>query len=590
MKIKIIIVFFVLINNIYSQSNTWQQHVDYTILASLDDQNGIVNGEETIAYSNNSKDSLSEIYLHLYWNAFKKGSHAFNIISADQSEMSQTDFGQIDILSIMINGELYTAEVFESIGKIKLKTPLAPSAKTQLIIKFSSKIPACISRAGKNNAAGTDFTLTQWYPKICRYDSQGWHTDPYFGREFAGSFGNFNVTINCNKRYVIAGTGLLLNKSYTSKGWLDIGKETANSENVQWKFKAENVHDFAWAADTEWLHNTIKIDQTDFHFFYHEAYKTEWQSLMTKWPKAYAICKEEFGKYPYPQFSFIQAGEGYMEYPMCTMLEGSRMDFFNTACHEFMHNYFYGIFGSDENLHHWMDEGITCYAEARISAIDGQDKNFNEEAISSYGWIRESYLEEPISTAANHFAHDYAYYNAAYYKGQLFPELIRYMIGDKKMKQGFNRYYTNWKFKHPEPNDFVKIFEDVSKMELTWFQNYWVNTTKTIDFGIDSVKNSKGGLKFNLTKEGIPMPIELLIELKDGTKKYFYIPLDLNNNIKTDFYRATEILPKWSCGDNIYSFFLPGLALKNIAKISLDPDGFLPDILPENNSWPLEKQ
>jgi hypothetical protein len=136
----------------------------------------------------------------------------------------------------------------------------------------------------------------------------------------------------------------------------------------------------------------------------------------------------------------------------------------------------------------------------------------------------------------------------------------------------------------------VKIFEDVSKMELTWFQNYWVNTTKTIDFGIDSVKNSKGGLKFNLTKEGIPMPIELLIELKDGTKKYFYIPLDLNNNIKTDFYRATEILPKWSCGDNIYSFFLPGLALKNIAKISLDPDGFLPDIFPENNTWPLEKQ
>lgn len=221
MRIQLFFFFFVLTSSVFSQNNYWQQKADYTISASLDDNLGLVNGVETIDYSNNSNDSLSEIYFHLYWNAMRKGSHAFNIISADQSEMNQTDFGSIDITSISINGVIHSLEIFESIGKIKLKTPIAPAAKVTLVLKFGSKIPACINRAGKNNISGTDFTFTQWYPKICRYDAQGWHTDPYFGREFAGTFGDFNVTITCNKSYVIAGSGLLLNKSYTTNGWVN---------------------------------------------------------------------------------------------------------------------------------------------------------------------------------------------------------------------------------------------------------------------------------------------------------------------------------------------------------------------------------
>ena len=589
MRKNLIIASIALTSTIYSQKNTWQQKADYSITASLDDQKGLVNGEETIEYSNQSNDSLSEIYLHLYWNAFKKGSHAFTVFGNDQSEMDASDFGSITLSEIKIDGQSYTAEVFESIGKIKLKSPLAPLTKARISITFIAQIPACLNRAGKNNTAGTDFTLTQWYPKICRYDAQGWHTDPYLGREFAGTFGNFNVTINCNKRFVIAGTGLLSNKSYTANGWVDKQKESTNGDVAQWKFIAENVHDFAWAADAEWIHKSIRIDLIDFHFFYHEQYENQWTNLMDKWKEAYAICKEEFGTYPYPQFSFIQAGEGYMEYPMCTMLEASRMDFFNTACHEFMHNYFYGIYGSDENLHHWMDEGVTMYAESRISS-GGEKKSHTDEAISSYEFMRAMYPEEPIATAANHFDYDYAYYNAAYFKGQLFPELIRYIIGDNKMKQGFHRYYTNWKFKHPEPNDFVKTFEDVSQMELTWFQNYWLNTTKTIDFGIDSLRKSKNGLLFNITNAGVPMPIEFMVELKDGSKKYYYIPIDLTNNVKTDFYRPTETLAKWSCAEKTYSILLPGVSLGNVAKISLDPDGFLPDIAKENNVWPKEEE
>ena len=204
MRKKLCLAALALTGTFYSQKNTWQQKADYSIIVSLDDQKGLVKGEETIEYSNQSNDSLSEIYLHLYWNAFKKGSHAFTVFGNDQSEMDASDFGSITLSEIKIDGQSYIAEVFESIGKIKLKSPLAPLAKARISITFIAQIPACLNRAGKNNTAGTDFTLTQWYPKICRYDAQGWHTDPYLGREFAGTFGNFNVTINCNKRFVIA--------------------------------------------------------------------------------------------------------------------------------------------------------------------------------------------------------------------------------------------------------------------------------------------------------------------------------------------------------------------------------------------------
>jgi hypothetical protein len=383
----------------------------------------------------------------------------------------------------------------------------------------------------------------------------------------------------------VAGSGSLKDKKYTNKGWVSTTKSDDEKNMAKWEFYGENIHDFAFALDKDWIHEEIKIDNIEFHFFYHSEFTAQWQNLIQNWSKAYSICKKEFGTYPYPQFSFIQAGEGYMEYPMCTMLEASRFDFFNTACHEFMHNYFYGIFGTDENLHHWMDEGITCYAEERISNIMQEDINPAKGAISNYNWISEMYKEEPISTAANHFEDDYPYYNAAYFKGQLFPELIRYIIGDSIMKIGFKRYYAKWKFKHPEPNDFVKTFEDVSQMELTWFQNYWLNTTKKIDFSIDSVEKVKEGIRIVFSNNGIPMPLEFAIILSSGEVQYYHIPIDLTNNIKTNFRRKTEVLPKWSCASKSYTILLPDLKWKNISEIQLNPDEILPDSNEENDRF-----
>ena len=275
-----------------------------------------------------------------------------------------------------------------------------------------------------------------------------------------------------------------------------------------------------------------------------------------------------------------------MEYPMCTMLEGGRYDFFSTACHEFMHNFFYGIYASNENLHHWMDEGLTCYAEVRISNVNETPFNPSKSATSSYLSMRNWTQEEPISTAANHFRRNYAYYNAAYYKGQLFPELIRYIVGEKHMKKGFEKYNQNWRFKHPKPNDFVKIFEDLSLMELSWFQNYWLNTTQTIDLSIETVYDTEEGLFIEFAKNGIPMPLEFSVKYTDGRTDFYYAPLDLTNNVKTDFFRPTTNLPKWSCARKKYGFTIPGVSLEDIEVITIDPDQFLPDVQKGNNSYP----
>ncbi len=601
-KITLTCLFFLTLSlfapSLFSQGGYWQQKVEYTIQASLDDKKGFLLGKEKLTYHNNSPDELKELYFHTYWNAFKIGSHAFQhaIESGDEewidklSKVTKKDEGYIKILSIKVNGTSYTPTILESIAQIKLTESVKPNTSAQVEIEFESLIPACLNRAGKNNTAGTDFTITQWYPKICRYDKQGWHTDQYLGKEFAGTFGKYDVSITCNKDLVVAGTGVLQNKKYKNKGWESTtGKADIDKNDLTtWQFLAENVHDFAWAAEKEWVHAVSTVDGVDFHFFYHdtEEFKPAWTTLMLFWADAYAVCKKEFGIYPYQQFSFIQAGEGYMEYPMCTMLEAGRSDFFNTACHEFIHNFFYGIYGTDENLHHWMDEGLTSYAEVRLANVVNKSKdNFAIEPTQNYKYIRAMNNEEPISTSANFYSTDWNYYNGAYFKGQLFPELIRYMIGDSLMRIGFHNYYKNWKFKHPEPNDFVKNFEDVSGMELTWFQNYWLNTTNTIDLGIDSVTFKGNDAFIVFSSNGLPIPVEFTVNMKDGSKKYFYIPLDLTNNPKTNFLRKTTTLPYWSGAEKKYRVLVKDIKKPMVSNISIDTDNFIPDIKPGNNTF-----
>jgi len=585
----------------FSGGEYWQQQADYTITAELNSEEHILTGTEKIEYYNNSNDTLKRLFFHTYWNSIKPNGNAAKWIKATGDFLTDKKFLQLQpgqegsqlIMNITVNGAPAELKAYESITEVVLSAPLLPHSKTTITLSFEAKVPIAVRRAGRDNTAGTDYSMCQWYPRICRYDTYGWHADPYIGREFAGTFGNYDVTILLDKKYTVAGTGDLLNKTYLEKGYTDPDPQPEatgrNNKQVKksWHFTASNVHDFAWAADDDFYHVVKTSDGIDFHFFYHNTgnYPKAWQHVADNISKAYAIAKENFGPYPYRQFSFIQAGEGYMEYPMCTFLEeGDSEEFMSTAFHEFMHAWFYGIFGSDENMFHWMDEGLTSYAESRLYRLGSDaEGNINSEAVQGYLLYRSYATEESASVFANYFKTSEAYVLAAYYKGQLFAEQLRYIIGEENVKRGFLKYYDTWKFRHPQPDDFVGIMENVSGIELSWYQNYWLNTTKTINYSVEAAFQTSTKTQIILRRKGdVPMPVDVEVQFSDGSKKLYYIPLDLMYGKKPhekDVYPyEREDREPWSFAVTRYELVLENTGNVVPVNVKIDPLSYMADI------------
>ncbi len=569
----------------FAQNGYWQQQANYTMQITLDDSKDILIGKQQIVYTNNSSDTLKKIYFHLYYNAYKSNSNAA-VWSKETKDvfpnaafhnLKSKDEGDQLVKSVVVQGEKATLKYHQTILEVVLVNPILPNSETKIDVDFEATIPACIQRGGKKSPIGIAYTLTQWYPKICRYSRRGWHLDQYIGREFSGTFGNFDVKITLPKDYTVAGTGVLQNILYKEQGYELKEKTSTTEKQTTWHFVAQNVHDFAWAADKNYTHFQEEIDGIIFHYFYQhkKPYTETWNVLRKNMKDAYAVAKENFGAYPYPQFSFIQAGEGYMEYPMCTMVEsGKTADFYTTAFHEFMHSWYYGIFGSDENLYPWMDEGLTSYAESRLSSVVSQKTNYVETAMEMYRYIRSQVGEEPMSTAANYYKSSATYYNAAYYKAQMFIEQLNYILGEKTVKNGLISYYNQWKFKHPTPDDFMKVMEQESGIKLAWYQNYWLNTTKAVDFAVGEVKKKGKQTEVTIERRGdVPMPVEILVDFKNGTSSYFYIPLDLmyKSKDKSEFSRTdVQELPVWIFAANTYTFLLEA-DFASIGKVTIDP-------------------
>lgn len=533
----------------------------------------------------------------MYYNAFKAGSNAAAwsketkdlFPNAGFHQLKPKDEGNQEVKWVKVNGANGTLKYHQTILEVVLEKPILPKSTNMIDVDFEATIPACIQRGGKKSPIGVAYTMTQWYPKICRYDNRGWHLDQYIGREFAGVFGNFDVKITVPKDYTIAGTGVLQNINYLEKGY-ELKDKSAVGKTTTWNFTAENVHDFAWAADKNFTHFQENIDGIVFHYFYNykKPYIETWQILRDNMKAAYAVAKENFGAYPYPQFSFIQAGEGYMEYPMCTMVEsGNKPDFYTTAFHEFMHSWYYGILGTDENLYPWMDEGLTTYAESRLSAVISKKTDFTEEAMSTYRYIRSRVGEEPMSTAANYYKSSSTYYNASYYKAQMFIEQLNYIIGEQTLKKALLVYFDKWKFKHPTPDDFMRVLEEVSGIHLAWYQNFWINTIKTVDLAVGDVKKQGKETQITLERRGdVPMPAEVLVTLKDGKSMYYYIPLDMmyGSKSKAEFVRKdVQELPAWMFAASTYTFTIP-IEFANISKIVIDPMEQLADLNRINNA------
>ena len=303
----------------------YQQQANYVMNIELDDKNHRIDGTETITYTNNSPDQLEQVFYHLYFNAFQPGSmmdiRSRNIKDPDRrvgdriSKLSDEEIGYQKIKSLKQNGKKVDFVVEGTILEVQLNKPIATGETITLEMEFEAQVPLQIRRTGRDNAEGIRYSMAQWYPKLSEYDYQGWHANPYIGREFYGVWGNFDVKIAIDKEYLIGGTGYLQNPLEIGHGYEDAGqtvKQKVKKGKLTWHFKAPNVHDFMWAADPEYLHDKIKMaNGTTLHFFHQEGQNVEnWSKLPAITERAMEYANKNFGQYPYEQFAFFNRALG----------------------------------------------------------------------------------------------------------------------------------------------------------------------------------------------------------------------------------------------------------------------------------------
>lgn len=596
-----------------SQINKYyQQQADYKMNIDVDVKNYQYKGHQQITYTNNSQDTLSVFYFHLYWNAFQPNSMMDQKLqelnkTADKrmitgegksriSSLKSNEIGYQKIKSLKQEGIPVTFTVEESILKVQLAKPILPHTTTHFEMEWTSQIPPVIRRAGRNNSEGIDLTMTQWYPKVVEYDYEGWHTFDYIAREFQGVFGNYDVTIAIDKNYIIGAGGVLQNPKDV-KGYLADAQPVVKKNKTLWHFKAENIHDFAWAADPDYTVDSISIKNGPLiYLIYQKSEQTNyWEESKPYIKKYFSLMKENFGAYPYPTYSFIQGGDGGMEYGMCTMIMGNAKSLEGLAdlmFHEASHSWFQHILASNESMRAWMDEGFTSYAEHLMMAKIFPDyvKNYPNPYYNSVEFYTEfikTRQEEVMGIFSDHFLTNNGYSVAAYIKGELFLVQLEYIVGRQTFFKIMKNYFETWKFKHPTDRDFIHIAQKISGMDLKWYWNYMTYTTRTIDYAIKSVEKEGKTTKVTLENLGnFPMPIDVNVTYSDGSKQIYNIPLHMMHNYKKQESDVNQKnLPYWKWTQKEYEFSLD-VPPEKIKSIEIDATYRMADINRENNIYP----
>ncbi|WP_405294540.1 M1 family metallopeptidase [Algibacter sp. Ld11] len=570
----------------------WQQHVDYKMDIDMDVNNYQYQGKQTLVYTNNSPDVLDRVYYHLFFNAFQPGSEmdvrSQTIADPDSrvgsriGALKPNEIGYIKVNSLKQNGTTLTHETVGTILEVKLANPIKPGEKVTFTMDFDAQVPAQIRRTGRNNAEGVALSMAQWYPKLAEYDFEGWHADPYIGREFHGVWGDFDVKLTIDKAYTVAGSGYLQNPNQIGHGYQTGTVTTPNSDKLTWHFVAPNVHDFTWAADTDYIHDTKQVPNGPLlHFFYKNdldaEHKGYWKKMQPKTVELMQYYSKNVGQYPYKQYSVIQGGDGGMEYAMSTLITGNRSygSLVGVTAHELAHTWFQFLLASNESKHEWMDEGFTTYISnmAMNDIMDEGKENPLANAYKGYIYLANSGKEQPLTTHSDRYAYNRSYSIAAYSKGAVFLSQLGYVIGAENLKKTIKKYFTDFSFKHPKPLDIVRTAERVSGLELDWYLIDFGQTTNTIDYSVKAIEGN------NITLERIglmPMPIDLKVTYADGTSEDFYIPLQMMRGEKPT---TATIISDWAWAYPTYSF----KASKTVKTVEIDPSGLMADVDSSNN-------
>ncbi|MFZ2785172.1 MAG: M1 family metallopeptidase [Sediminibacterium sp.] len=612
-RIALTMGFLIITVLVFAQPDRWQQKIKYRIDVKMDVTTNRFSGTEKIEYTNNSTDTLNKIFFHLYWNAFQPNS-SMDVRSRELgktrlsdpnpkretdgldwdsrvkdriSKLTPEEIGYQKVQSVLINGVAQQLKEHETILEVVLNKPLLPKSKLAMDVAFEAQVPLQVRRSGRDNKEGIRYSMSQWYPKVAEYDYQGWNANPYIAREFYGVWGDFDVNITIDKNYMVTAGGDLLNGNETGFGYEAEGVKIkpVSGATLTWKWQANNVHDFMWAADPSYKMITRKTANGPLIRVVYKAVDSleiRWQRMADTCALAYPVMAKTFGAYPYKTYTFVQGGDGGMEYPMGTLIKSASI---GTAIHEWMHSWYQMMMGSNEALYPWMDEGFTDYSSTRVMATLRSKKDFwYDGSYKSYFALVKSGYEEPASTHADHYNTNYAYSVASYSKGSIFMEQLGYIVGDVVRDKILLAYYNTWKFKHPNPNDFIRVAEKVSGMELDWYKEYWINSTKTIDYAVGNIAVNDGKTAITIKRAGkMPMPVDVLITFRDGSQEMHVIPLNLMYGEKP----AENAIPRtvhtaWRWTHPEYSFTTER-AIQEIRSIEIDPSLRLADVNKANN-------
>jgi len=611
----------------------WQQDVEYNIIANIDEQTDIIDGSLELIYWNNSPDDLDVVYFHLYQNAFQPGSHyddlqRNNAVLPRYGKYEEDTLGTV-IEKLLVNKKEVKTELDNTILKVYLPNTLKSGDHFKFNIDFKTYYGngAVRRRMKRFNSWGyKHYDGVHWYPRISVYDRKfGWTTDQHLGHEFYGDFGSYDVELTFANNYVVGATGFLLNreevlppdlmekldiKNFADKEWNSTPSVITpfdSSKHKTWKYHAENVHDFAFTADPTYRIGEATWEGVKCISLAQEPHASKWQNAAEYTAKVIKVYSEDFGMYVYHKMIVADARDG-MEYPMLTLDGGQDPSYRGLLAHEIGHNWFFGMVGNNETYRAALDEGFTTFLTVwAMEKIDGlyRIKNppkskykarFSQPELLREGRLYTTYLSDATTGSTTTLnTHSDAYngalrhgggYRQVYYKTATMLFNLQYVLGDSLFLSAMQHYFDQWKICHPYTIDFRNSMIQHTKVDLNWFFDQWLETAKTIDYGVKSVKKGqeKGEYKIAFKRTGrMHMPLDFEVVTKNGDSVKFHIP-------NTWFTKKTDatVLPKWYGWDKLHPTYEATVKVSSKPKnVIIDPSHRLADAHMVNNSKKL---
>jgi hypothetical protein len=578
----------------------WQQRVDYRITATLDPAKNELRGRETIHYVNHSPDALPYLWLFVEQNLCEPNSitNQLNqpplVFLGTSFDFSCQGFNSAPRLeSMTIEGRDVKRSRFGTTLRVDLARPLASGASVDIDAVWHFNVPP--QGGGRMGHDGPLYEMAQWYPRVAVYDDvKGWNHEPYIGAgEFYLEYGDYDVTLTVPREDIVAATGELQNAEQvltaTQRQRLAVARrsdtaiaiiradeagnvsKTRPAGATSWHFSAHNVRDFAFAAGPGMRWDASGYDGILIEDLYRPK-ADKWPEVNRMGREAIKYYSEQWYRYPYSHATTVEGPVEGMEYPMLTFTPNSptREDQQWVIAHEFGHEWFPMVVGSNERLYPWMDEGFNTFIDlanaAKYFAGTPYGDTIEVHPLHLYAEHAKPGNEQPLIEKPVEVRD---LFWGGYQKPALMMQMLRYeVLGKDRFDAAFREYIRSWAFRHPTPSDFFRLMRDQSGMELDWFWRDWIFTTARLDQAVDSTSRGTDGITtvYLHNRGTMVMPAELLLTFEDGTMSTVKLPVEM-----------------WNLGDR---FTYRVMGSKLVRAIEIDPRHALPDIDRANNRWP----